>query len=122
MSKESLSYLTRLQRYSEHKFLSQVQNMVSFFTDLSLHGILGPSVYKTGILSALISIYFNRKCTEIELLDFEFTFFFFFCVLFCICQEFCFLLISEYSGIKRRGKPLPGLRNPGISFISVSIW
>lgn len=78
MSKESLSYLTRLQRYSEHKFLSQVQNMVSFFTDLSLHGILGPSVYKTGILSALISIYFNRKCTEIELLDFEFTFFFLF--------------------------------------------
>ena len=25
-----------------------------------------------------------------------------------ICQEFCFLLIPEYSGIKRRGKPLPG--------------
>ena len=27
----------------------------------------------------------------------------------------CSLLIPEYSGIKRRGKPLPGLRNPGIS-------
>ena len=25
------------------------------------------------------------------------------------------LLIPEYSGIKRRGKPFPGLRNPGIS-------
>ena len=31
-------------------------------------------------------------------------------------------LIPEYSGIKRRGKPLQGLRNPGISFISISIW
>ena len=29
----------------------------------------------------------------------------------------CSLLISEYSGIKRRGKPLPGLRNPGISLL-----
>lgn len=73
MGKERLIYLTRLQRQSEHKFLSQVQNMPSFFTDLSLHGILGLSVCKTGIVSALISIYFNRKCTEIELLDFEFT-------------------------------------------------
>ena len=25
------------------------------------------------------------------------------------------LLIPEYSGIKRRGRPFPGLRNPGIS-------
>ena len=25
------------------------------------------------------------------------------------------LLIPEYSGIKRRGMPFPGLRNPGIS-------
>ena len=35
------------------------------------------------------------------------------------------LLIPEYSGLKRRGKPLPlsrGLRNPGISFVSFSIW
>lgn len=65
MSKESLSYLTRLQKQSEHKFLSQVQNIFSFFTDLSLHGILGPSMCKTGIVSVIISIYFNRKCTEI---------------------------------------------------------
>ena len=28
------------------------------------------------------------------------------------------LLIPEYSEIKRRGKPLPGLRNAGISFFS----
>ena len=28
-----------------------------------------------------------------------------------------FLLIPEYSVIKRRGKPFPGLRNPGISFV-----
>lgn len=73
MGKERLIYLTRLQRQSENKFLSQVQYMLSFFTDLRLHGVLGPSVCKTGIVSALISIYFNRKCTEIELLDFEFT-------------------------------------------------
>ena len=26
------------------------------------------------------------------------------------------LLIPEYSGIKRRGRPFPGLRNPGISY------
>ena len=32
------------------------------------------------------------------------------------------LLIPEYSGIKRRGTPFPGLRNPGISFISFSLW
>ena len=73
MGKARLICLTRLQRQSEHKFLSQVQNMLSFFTDLSLHGILGPSVCKTGTVFALISTYFNRKCTEIELLDFEFT-------------------------------------------------
>ena len=30
----------------------------------------------------------------------------------------CSLLIPEYSGIERRGKPLPRLRNPGISFVS----
>ena len=34
----------------------------------------------------------------------------------------CSLLIPEYSGIKRRGKPLQGLRDPRISFISFSIW
>ena len=28
------------------------------------------------------------------------------------------LLIPEYSGIKRRGMPFPGLRNPGISHYS----
>ena len=33
----------------------------------------------------------------------------------------CSLLIPEYSGIKRRGKPLPGQRNACISFISFSI-
>ena len=32
----------------------------------------------------------------------------------------CSLLIPEYSGLKR-GKPLPGLKNPGISFVSFSI-
>ena len=31
------------------------------------------------------------------------------------------LLIPEYSAIKRRGKPLPGLRNPGIPFVSFFI-
>ena len=31
------------------------------------------------------------------------------------------LLIPEYSGIKRKGMPFPGLRNPSISFISLSI-
>ena len=34
------------------------------------------------------------------------------CVLFWICQE---PSGPEYSGIKRRGTPFPGLRNPGIS-------
>ena len=34
----------------------------------------------------------------------------------------CSLLIPEYSGIKRRGKPLLGLRDPGISFLTFSIW
>ena len=32
-----------------------------------------------------------------------------------------FLIIPEYSGIKRRGKPFPGLRNPDISFVSFSM-
>ena len=32
------------------------------------------------------------------------------------------LLIPEYSGIKRRGTPFPGLRNPGISLVSFSFW
>ena len=32
------------------------------------------------------------------------------------------LLIPEYSGIKRRGTPFPGLMNPGISFVSFSLW
>ena len=31
------------------------------------------------------------------------------------------LLIPDYSGIKRRGTPFPGLRNPGMSFVSFSI-
>ena len=31
------------------------------------------------------------------------------------------LLIPDYSGSKRRGKPLLGLRNPGISFVNFSI-
>ena len=34
----------------------------------------------------------------------------------------CSLLIPEYSWIKRRGKPLLGLRNARISFVSFSIW
>ena len=33
----------------------------------------------------------------------------------------CSLLIPEYSGIKKRGKPLPELRDTGISFLSFSI-
>ena len=32
------------------------------------------------------------------------------------------LLILEYSGINRRGMPFPGLNNPGISFVSLSLW
>ena len=32
------------------------------------------------------------------------------------------LLIPEYSGIEGRGTPFPGLRNPGISFLSFSLW
>ena len=32
------------------------------------------------------------------------------------------LLIPEYSGIKKRGMPFPELRNPGMSFVSFSIW
>ena len=32
------------------------------------------------------------------------------------------LLIPEYSGIKRRGMPFLGLRNPGRFFIRFSIW
>ena len=46
----------------------------------------------------------------------------FLCAVLDLSGILCSLLIPEYSGIKRRGKPLPGLRNPGISFISVSIW
>ena len=46
----------------------------------------------------------------------------FVCAVLNLSGILCSLLIPEYSGIKRRGKPLPGLRNPGISFISVSIW
>ena len=33
----------------------------------------------------------------------------------------CSLLIPEYSGIKRSGKPLPGLKNAYISFVRFSI-
>ena len=33
----------------------------------------------------------------------------------------CSLLIPEYSGIKRRGKHLPGLRDPGIYLVTFSI-
>lgn len=46
----------------------------------------------------------------------------FLCAVLDLSGILCSLLIPEYSGIKRRGKPLPGLRNPGISFISVSVW
>ena len=46
----------------------------------------------------------------------------FLCAVLDLSEILCSLLIPEYSGIKRRGKPLQGLRNPGISFISFSIW
>ena len=42
----------------------------------------------------------------------------FLCAVLDLSGILCSLLIPEYSGIKRRGKPLPVLRNPGISFIS----
>ena len=45
----------------------------------------------------------------------------FLCAVLDLSGILCPLLIPEYSGIKRRGKPLPGLRNPSSSFISVSI-
>ena len=45
----------------------------------------------------------------------------FLCAVLDVSEIFCSLLIPEYSGIKRRGKPLLGLRDPGISFISLSI-
>ena len=45
----------------------------------------------------------------------------FLCAVLNLSEILCSLLIPEYSGIKRRGKPLPGLRDPGISFISFSI-
>ena len=45
----------------------------------------------------------------------------FLCAVLDLSGILCSLLIPEYSGIKRRGKPLPGLRNPGISFVSLSI-
>ena len=45
----------------------------------------------------------------------------FLCAVLDLSGILCSLFIPEYSGIKRRGKPLPGLRNPGISFVSFSI-
>ena len=46
----------------------------------------------------------------------------FLCAVLDLSGILCSLLIPEYSGIKRRGKPLPGLRDPGISFVNFSIW
>ena len=46
----------------------------------------------------------------------------FLCAVLGLSWILCSLLIPEYSGIKRRGKPLLGLRNARISFISFSIW
>ena len=45
----------------------------------------------------------------------------FLCAVLYLSGILCSLLILDYSGIKRRGKPFPGLRNPGISFVSFSI-
>ena len=45
----------------------------------------------------------------------------FLCTVLDLSGILCSLLIAEYSGIKRRGKPLPGLRDPGNSFLSFSI-
>ena len=45
----------------------------------------------------------------------------FLCTVLDLSGILCSLLIPEYSGIKRRGKPLPGLRDPGISSVSFSI-
>ena len=41
----------------------------------------------------------------------------FLCTVLDLSGILCSLLIPEYSGMKRRGKPLPGLRNPGTSFL-----
>ena len=45
----------------------------------------------------------------------------FLCAVLDLSGIFCSLLIPEYSRVKRKGKPFPGLRNPGISFVSFSI-
>ena len=44
----------------------------------------------------------------------------FLCAVLDLLGILCSLLIPEYSGIKRRGKPLQGLRDPGISNTVIS--
>ena len=44
----------------------------------------------------------------------------FLCAVLDLSGTFWPLLIPEYSGIKRRGRPFPGLRNPGIPFLFMS--
>ena len=46
----------------------------------------------------------------------------FLCAVLDLSGILCSLLIPDCSGIKRRGKPLPGLRDPGTSFVSFSMW
>ena len=46
----------------------------------------------------------------------------FLCAVLDLSRNLWPLLIPEYSGIKRRGTPFLGLRNPGISLVSFSLW
>ena len=46
----------------------------------------------------------------------------FLCAVLDLSWILCSLLIPEYSGIKRSDKPLPGLRNACISFLSYIRW
>ena len=46
----------------------------------------------------------------------------FLCAVLYLSRILWSLLIPEYSGIKRRGTPFLGLRNPGISFVTFSLW
>ena len=45
----------------------------------------------------------------------------FLCAVLDLSEILCSLLIPEYSGIERRGNPLPWLRDPCIYFVSFSI-
>ena len=46
----------------------------------------------------------------------------FLCAVLDLSGTFWPLLIPKCSGIKKRGTPFPGLRTPGMSFVSFSTW